>query len=1669
MRRIALLLTVSYACSLGVVSAWAQSPSIDRQYGEANTGFNAYLGWGQTFTPTANNIVAFDLATLYGRPGFCGGGTGTVMVFQWPAGPVVATIPGVLFPATPAPDTVHVAIPGGPRPLRPGKPYAIRVVSGSASSDAGCSVWGCLPAFGGCANYPGGGASFASSNPSPDVDLPFATYYDPTFADDVTPPETSVGNGPSDPTTSTSATFGFWGDDATTAPQELTFECSLDGAPFIPCTSPLSYEGLSVGDHVFQVRATDAEGHVDQTPATHAWTIEPLVCAPPASGMVGWWPGNGDARDVAGGNDGVLPDGLAFAPGEVGQAFAFDGANVVEVPDSPELSFGPTAPMSIDLWAFRTGQSTEMHLLGKRVGCGPSDPATINYQLSIRGFSGIVFGAGGESEVATFFPIGLPLNTWTHVAATFDGAEMRLYVDGNFIAANQGTLGTAHGAPLTIGGSGDCPGFEGRLDEVRIYNRTLSEAEIRAIFNAGTAGTCGNQPATPAITWPTPSDITYPTALGGAQLNATASVPGSFAYTPAAGTVLNAGPGQNLSVSFTPADTTNYTQASKTVQINVLRASQTITMTSQPAAAAFGTTFDATATASSGLPVSISAEGACSASGGTVTMTSGAGTCQLTFAQPGNGNYLAAPTVVGTTMAQPASQTIAFGALADRTYGDAPFPVVATASSGLPVTVSSDTAATCTVAAGTVTVAAAGSCTLRASQGGDADHAAAADVTQTFGIGRASQAIAFGPLPDRQFGEPDFTVSATGGGSGQPVTFTAEGSCSVAGSLVHIAGVGRCTLTAEQAGDASYAAAPPVPQSFNVADGVAPETRVDSGPIGPTSATSATFEFSGTDDVTAAGSLTFECRVDDQPFAACASPASHQSLSGGPHTFQVRAIDGAGNADPTPASFAWSIDATAPGTVIDSMPLDPTNQTTATFAFHSTEPNSTFECSLSPDDGGLFTPCQSGIEYTNLSDGFYTFQVRAVDQAGNADASPSSFTWTVDTSAPETAIDSAPADPTNSNSATFAFHASPGATFTCQLDGEPARACTSPVTYPGLAAGPHTFTVTAADPAGNADATPASFAWVVDLASPDTTITAGPAEGSTTGGTTATFEFTGADETTAAAGLTFECALDGAAFAPCATGVSYGGLSRAPHTFQVRAVDQAGNVDQSPAARTWTIAAAAPTITWANPPDITYPAPLGAGQLNATASIPGTFAYGPGAGTVLNAGTGQTLSVLFTPADSVSYGTASKTVQINVSKASQTIGVTQAPPSSARFNASFSVAAAASSGLPVAVTATGACSASGSTITMTSGTGTCSVTFSQAGNGNYLAATAVARTTTAQKAPQTITVTQAGPATAIYGTAFAVAATASSGLPVAIGASGACSIGGSTVTMTRGTGTCTVRFTQVGNENYLAAPAVTRTTAAQPAAQSITVVDGAPAAAAYQATFPVAATASSGLPVTISASGACSLAGGRVTMTSGTGTCTVRFTRPGDGNYQAAPPVVQSTAAQKLSQTIALTQAPPATALFNTTFAVAATASSGRSVAIAVSGACSRNGSTVRMTSGTGTCTVTFSEPGNANYLAAPPVVTATAAQKASQTITVTRAAPATARVGTVFPVAATASTGLPVTIGASGACAITGGGTTSASIRAAGVAGTCTVTFNQAGNANYASAPPVVQTTTVQ
>ena len=100
-------------------------------------------------------------------------------------------------------------------------------------------------------------------------------------------------------------------------------------------------------------------------------------------------------------------------------------------------------------------------------------------------------------------------------------------------------------------------------------------------------------PATPTLTWANPADITYGTALGGTQLDATASVLGTFVYTPAAGTVLGAGGAQVLSTTFTPTDAVDYSSVTTTTTINVTKATPTVTW-ANPADITYGTALGAT-------------------------------------------------------------------------------------------------------------------------------------------------------------------------------------------------------------------------------------------------------------------------------------------------------------------------------------------------------------------------------------------------------------------------------------------------------------------------------------------------------------------------------------------------------------------------------------------------------------------------------------------------------------------------------------------------------------------------------------------------------------------------------------------------------------------------------------------------------------------------------------------------------------------------------------------------------------------------------------------------------------------------------------------------------------------------------------------------------------------
>src|SRR5262249_47504629 len=163
-------------------------------------------------------------------------------------------------------------------------------------------------------------------------------------------------------------------------------------------------------------------------------------------------------------------------------------------------------------------------------------------------------------------------------------------------------------------------------------------------------------------------------------------------------------------------------------------------------------------------------------------------------------------------------QTTTFAALSGKTYGNPPFTLSATASSGLAVTFSSTTTTACTVSGNTVTIVTGGTCSIKATQAGDARCLAAAAVTQRFPIAKTNQTITFGALAGQTYGVAPFTVSATAS-SGLAVTFTSPTTtvCTVSGSTVTIKTGGTCTIQAAQVGNSSYNAAPNVSQSFAVA------------------------------------------------------------------------------------------------------------------------------------------------------------------------------------------------------------------------------------------------------------------------------------------------------------------------------------------------------------------------------------------------------------------------------------------------------------------------------------------------------------------------------------------------------------------------------------------------------------------------------------------------------------------------------------------------------------------------------------------------------------------------------------------------------------------------------------------------------------------------------------
>ena len=216
----------------------------------------------------------------------------------------------------------------------------------------------------------------------------------------------------------------------------------------------------------------------------------------------------------------------------------------------------------------------------------------------------------------------------------------------------------------------------------------------------------------------------------------------------------------------------------------------------------------------------------CSGTNGSTITFLKAGSCTIYANQAGSDKYEDAAQARQYISSGKQPQTIIFNALSSKTYGDAPFVISAIGgASGNPVvfTSSDPTVAKCETIAGitTVTILRVGECTISANQEGNEAYDPAKEVSRLLSIKKPGQVISFNALRPKTFGDAPFTLSATGGASGNPVVFTSSHpeivSCTGPnGSVVTILKAGVCTIYANQAGNENYSAAAQVGQALTI-------------------------------------------------------------------------------------------------------------------------------------------------------------------------------------------------------------------------------------------------------------------------------------------------------------------------------------------------------------------------------------------------------------------------------------------------------------------------------------------------------------------------------------------------------------------------------------------------------------------------------------------------------------------------------------------------------------------------------------------------------------------------------------------------------------------------------------------------------------------------------------
>ena len=796
--------------------------------------------------------------------------------------------------------------------------------------------------------------------------------------------------------------------------------------------------------------------------------------------------------------------------------------------------------------------------------------------------------------------------------------------------------------------------------------------------------------AVPVITWPVPAAITYPTPLSAAQLDATANVPGAFVYTPAAGTVLNAGT-QTLSVTFTPTDTTDYTTAIATKSLTVNKAVPVITWPA-PAAITYGMALSATQ-----LDATANVPGAFvySPAAGTV-LTANIRTLSVRFTPTDTTDYTTATATQKLTVNK-AVPVITWPVPAAITYGTALSGAQLDATANVPGAFVYSPAAGTVLKAGTQTLSVTFTPT-------DTTDYTAATATQKLTVNKAVPVITW-PAPAA------ITYPTPLSGAQLDATANVPGAFvySPAAGTILTANIRTLTVKFTPTDTTDYTAATAtqkltVNKAVPVITWPAPAaitypTPLSGAQLDATANVPGIFVYSpAAGTVLKAGTQTLNVTFTPTDTTDYATALATKSLT---VNKAIPVITW-----PVPAAIIY-------GTALSGAQLDATANVPGAFVY-------------TPAAGTVLTVGTQtlGVKFTPTDTTDYA--TATATQKLTVNKAVPVITWPAPAAITYgTALSGAQLDATANVPGAFAY---------------------SPAAGTVLKAGTQTLSVTFT-PTDTTDYTAATATQKLTVNKAVPVIT-WPAPAAITYGTAlsgaqldATANVPGAFVYTPAAGtvLTANIRTLTVKFTPTDT------------------TDYATAL----ATKSLTVNKATPVITWPAPAAITYGTALSGAQLDATANVPGAFVYTPAAGTVLKTGT-QTLSVTFTPTDTTDYTAATATQKLTVNKAVPVI--TWPVPAAIIYGTALSGAQLdATANVPGAFVYTPAAGT-----VLKAGTQTLSVTFTPTDTTDYATAIATKSLTVNKAVP---VITWPVPAAIIYGTALSGAqldATANVPAPLSI-------------------------------------------------------------------------------------------------------------------------------------------------------------------------------------------------------------------------------------------------------------------------------------------------------------